>query len=100
MDTVRRGLSLWVLGGAVSMAQAQSLPWTGSWSVAPQTGNFSTTINQQTLRQTLRTSLGGTAARIRISNLFGTEPLTVSDVHIAKANSTTSSAVAGTDHAL
>jgi lysophospholipase L1-like esterase len=104
MDTVRRVFCLLVptacLGGVVPTVQAQTIPWTGSWSVAPQTGNFSTTINQQTLRQTVRTSIGGTAARIRISNLFGTEPLTVSDVHIAKANSTTSSAVAGTDHAL
>ena len=82
------------------MARAQTIAWTGSWSVAPQTGNFSTTINQQTLRQTVRTSIGGTAARIRISNLFGTQPLTVSDVHIAKANGTSSSAVAGTDHAV
>ena len=104
MDTVRRGLYLLVpaacLGGVVSLTQAQAGTWTGSWSVAPQTGNFSTTINQQTLRQTLRTSIGGTAARIRISNLFGTQPLSISDVHIARAIGTGSAAVAGTDHAL
>jgi lysophospholipase L1-like esterase len=103
-DTVRRTVCLLVptvcLGGLGGLAQAQTTLWTGSWSVAPQTGNFSTTINQQTLRQTLRTSIGGTAARVRISNLYGTQPLTISDVHIAKSNGTTSSAVAGTDHTL
>jgi lysophospholipase L1-like esterase len=90
-----------LLVSAVPAAFAQgTVAWTGSWAVAPQTGNFSTTINQQTLRQTLHTSLGGTAARIKISNLFGTQPLSISDTHIARANGTTSSTVAGTDHAM
>jgi lysophospholipase L1-like esterase len=38
-----------------------------------------------TLRQLVRTSMGGTRIRLRISNAMGTSPLTVSGVSIARA---------------
>jgi lysophospholipase L1-like esterase len=88
---------------------AQSnLPWTGTWSVAPQQTTIDASFNnltQQTLRQILHTSISGSAARVQISNAFGQQPLVVSDVHIAKAvvnsdGSPTSSTVAGTDVAV
>ncbi len=50
-----------------------------------------------TLRQRIRTSIGGSAARIRLSNVHGVEELVLSDVHIAQAASD-HDAVAGTDH--
>ena len=90
-------------------AQAQSTtPWTGTWSVAPQQTSIDSSFNnlaQQTLRQILHTSIGGTAARVQISNTFGQQALVVSDVHIARAvvnadGSPTSSTVAGTDVAV
>lgn len=68
--------------------------WTGTWSVSPQSGGPS--YSRQTLRQIVRTSIGGTSARIRISNAFGSAPLTVSDVHVAQRASG-SSVTAGTD---
>ncbi|WP_328473091.1 GDSL-type esterase/lipase family protein [Streptomyces sp. NBC_00448] len=68
--------------------------WTGSWSVSPQSGGPS--YGQQTLRQIVHTSIGGSAARIRISNAFGSAPLTVSDVHVARRTSG-SSVDTGTD---
>jgi GDSL-like Lipase/Acylhydrolase family len=90
-----------------SYAQA-NLPWTGTWSVAPQQGSIDSSFNnlsQQTLRQILHTSIGGSSARIEISNAFGNQPLVVGDVHLAMAvvnqdGSPTSSTVAGTDHAV
>jgi lysophospholipase L1-like esterase len=45
----------------------------------------------------VHTSISGTAARVQISNAFGSQPLQVSDVHIAQRSSG-SSIVAGTDH--
>jgi lysophospholipase L1-like esterase len=78
--------------------------WVGTWGVAPvaQTlsvsGSNPLTFNQQTLRQIVHTSVAGSAARIHISNVFGTTPLTVQDVHIAlSANNSGSSIVAGSD---
>jgi hypothetical protein len=37
----------------------------------------------QTLRQIVHTSVGGKRSRLRISNVFGTAPVQISDVHIA-----------------
>jgi lysophospholipase L1-like esterase len=40
-------------------------------------------FNNQTLRQIVRTSLGGSRARVVLSNAFGTAPLTIGAAHIA-----------------
>lgn len=69
---------------AVAAAPAAA-GWTGTWAVAPQSSG--TTFNQQTIRQIVHTSIGGTAARIRLSNVFGNQPLTVANVHVARRTS-------------
>ncbi|MFD4526691.1 SGNH/GDSL hydrolase family protein [Streptomyces sp. NPDC058470] len=71
--------------------------WKGSWSVSPQSGGPS--YANQTLRQIVHTSIGGTSARVRISNVFGTAPLTVQNVHVAQRSSG-SSVNTGTDKAV
>ena len=75
--------------------QAQSTPWTGTWGVTPQSGGQS--FGQQTIRQIVYTSIGGASARIRLSNLFGSQSVSIADVHIALAG-TGSSIQPGTDH--
>ena len=40
-------------------------------------------FNNQTLRQVVRTSLGGDRIRIVLSNVFGTAPLTIGAAHVA-----------------
>jgi lysophospholipase L1-like esterase len=72
-------------------------PWTGTWGVTPQSGGQS--FAQQTIRQIVYTSNGGQSARIRLSNLFGSQSVVISDVHIALAGSG-SSIQAGTDHVI
>ncbi len=69
--------------------------WTGTWSVSPESGGPS--FNQQTLRQIVHTSIGGYSARVEVSNVFGSQPLVVSDVHIAQRSSG-STITSGTDH--
>jgi lysophospholipase L1-like esterase len=66
-------------------AAAAAGSWTGTWSASPQSGG--TTFNQQTLRQVVHTSIGGTAARVQLSNVFGSQPLSIADVHIAQRSS-------------
>jgi lysophospholipase L1-like esterase len=73
---------------------ALAATWTGTWSVSPQSS--STTFAQQTLRQIVHTSISGTATRIQLSNVFGTQPVTIADVHVAQ-RSTGSSVVASSD---
>jgi lysophospholipase L1-like esterase len=77
-------------------AQDSGLLWTGTWSAAPIRDDSGREFDNQTLRQIVHTSAGGHSSRIRISNQFGAQPLTVEDVHIAQ-RSTDSSIVAGTD---
>jgi len=61
---------------------AAETPWTGTWAVAQQDGGRA--FDRQTVRQVLRTSIGGDTVRIRLSNEFGSDPLTISDVYLAR----------------
>ena len=51
------------------------------------------------VRQIIRTSLGGSGVRIRLSNLFGTAPLKIGPVHVA-AHASGSAIQPETDHAV
>jgi lysophospholipase L1-like esterase len=56
--------------------------WVGTWATSPapaETGAF----NNQTLRMTMRTSLGGREVRVRLSNAYGNRPLRVGGAHVA-----------------
>ena len=56
--------------------------WVGTWAMAPapaETGAF----NNQTLRMTMRASLGGDTVRVRISNAYGGRPLEIGGAHVA-----------------
>ncbi|WP_405146078.1 GDSL-type esterase/lipase family protein [Sphaerisporangium sp. NBC_01403] len=64
---------------------AAAAAWTGTWAASPQRGD--TAFNRQTIRQVVRTSIGGTSARIQLSNAFGTQPVTFDDVHLARRTS-------------
>jgi lysophospholipase L1-like esterase len=96
----------WVLPQAMSSAAGTpapavtptaDTPWTGTWAAAAQSSG--TTFNQQTLRQVVHTSISGSTARIHLSNVFGTQPLVIGDVHIARRTSG-SSVDTGTDRAV
>src|SRR5271169_6375423 len=72
--------------------------WVGTWTMAPapaETGAF----NNQTLRMTMRASLGGNQVRVRISNAYGRRPLDIGGVHIA-LRETGAAIVAGSDRKL
>ena len=68
--------------------------WVGTWAASPQSS--STTFSQQTLRQIVHTTISGSPARVQLSNAFGTQAVTIADVHIAQRDSG-SSVVASTD---
>ncbi|MET7747680.1 discoidin domain-containing protein [Micromonospora sp. NPDC005367] len=85
-------------GPAPASAAAADAGWTGTWSVAYENsgGVFPA---QSTARQIVHTSIGGTMARLRLSNVFNDEPLTLSDFHLAQRSSG-ASIVASTDRAV
>jgi lysophospholipase L1-like esterase len=45
--------------------------------------NSGKTFTDRTLRQIIRISVGGKRVRLKVSNLFGTQPLRIDDVHVA-----------------
>jgi lysophospholipase L1-like esterase len=61
-------------------ATAADEGWRTGWSSAPDSAGPA--LPAQTLRQVVRTSAGGARVRIRLSNLFGTQPLTVGAAHV------------------
>jgi lysophospholipase L1-like esterase len=62
--------------------------WVGTWATGlTSAGDPPVPIvifENQTLRQTVHTSIAGSAVRIRLSNEFGTEPLVIGEVHVAR----------------
>jgi lysophospholipase L1-like esterase len=76
-------------------SMAASTPWTGTWSASPESGGQS--FSQQTLRQIVHTSIGGTSAQVQVSNVFGTTPLEIADVQVA-LRSSGSTIVSGSNH--
>jgi lysophospholipase L1-like esterase len=61
--------------------------WVGTWATAPQDCGGGTTFDGQTLRLVVHTSIGGSAARVQLSNAFGQQPIAVGGVHIARRTS-------------
>ncbi|GAA4960293.1 lysophospholipase L1-like esterase [Nonomuraea thailandensis] len=76
-------------------ARAGERPWTGTWAAAvqqPSPGGMPGSANwseagfaDHSVRQVVRLSTGGAKLRIRLSNRYGTTPLTVTGVTVGKA---------------
>src|SRR2546423_15236203 len=57
--------------------------WVGTWAAAPAPAEGVLGFNNHTLRMNPRISLGGDRLRVRISNAYGTRPLTIGAAQIA-----------------
>ncbi|MBB5872578.1 lysophospholipase L1-like esterase [Allocatelliglobosispora scoriae] len=60
--------------------------WVASWAMAPApagAGKSKTGFTDQTIRMIVRTSVGGTKARVRFSNRYGTQALTIGHATVA-----------------
>jgi lysophospholipase L1-like esterase len=69
--------------------------WVGSWATAqqvPEERNALTPsdLRDATLRQVVHLSIGGKVLRVHMSNAFGTAPLHLTSVHVARATSAAS----------
>lgn len=73
-------------GRASSVAEGGPQHWVGTWATAaqPSIPGRPQMFRNQTLRLIVRTSAGGKAVRIKISNTFGDQPLFIGGAHIAK----------------
>lgn len=73
--------------------------WVGAWATGLVTVDKSAFKNQ-TLRLIVRPTLGGRRMRIRLSNLYGHQKLTIGAAHIALRDGTSERIVAASDRAL
>ncbi|GAA2936315.1 SGNH/GDSL hydrolase family protein [Streptomyces thioluteus] len=80
-------------------APAAAGTWTGSWAAAPAAAEPRTGGNGlagTSIRNVVHTSVGGTGARVQLSNLFGNRPLHIAHASIAvSAGPRTAAAVPG-----
>jgi lysophospholipase L1-like esterase len=73
--------------------------WVASWGCAPGFAIGQEFANQ-TLRQFVRLSVGGTRVRVRLSNETGTQPLVIGTAYLAVAGREKGSIDRSTDHVL
>jgi lysophospholipase L1-like esterase len=89
-----------IFASSAGNLNAQQIVWTGSWATAPVAAPApisDANSDGTTYRDIVHLSLGGNAIRLRISNEFGTTPLTVASIHVAfSAGGATTQT--GTDH--
>jgi len=73
--------------------------WIETWAASqqiPEPANALPTAEMQdvTIRETFHVSVAGSRIRVRLSNAFGTEPLTFTSVHVARPAKVGSAAIA------
>lgn len=87
-------LALAVLLGSQTPALAQDANWIGTWAASPQptwSADFAfptkipQTVRNQTFRQVVRISLGGSRLRLVFSNTYGNAPLVIGAASTALA---------------
>ena len=80
------GVLLLLCGWTATSATARPQPtWVGTWASVPTAtpASGTRTVRDVTVRQVVRTSVGGDGLRLRLTNEFGTTPLRVGEVRVA-----------------
>lgn len=75
-------------GSGNAVAPASAGAWVGAWSASPVSGERGTEeqgLAGRSVRNVVHTAAGGTSARVTLSNLYGTRPLTIAHASIAVA---------------
>ena len=84
-----------ILFGIQSVSFAQK--WVGTWSCAPYAAANNTPpspyLENNTLRQIVRTSIGGDTLRVKFSNITSSTPVTMNSVNIAVSTEIGGSAI-------
>jgi lysophospholipase L1-like esterase len=65
------------------LAVVAAMQWFGTWAAAPVWADPQAGFTDTTLREVVHVSLGGAVVRVRLSNTFGTQPLTIAHATIA-----------------
>lgn len=65
-------------------SQVDEPGWVGSWATAPVREGGEWRLENQSLRMIAHLSVGGSKLRVRLSNVYGTAPVTFSQVRVAR----------------
>jgi lysophospholipase L1-like esterase len=100
----RFSLLLLMGGFSLALAAGQTLPqaWVETWAASqqipePQNALPAADLDDVTIREIVHLSIAGTMLRVRLSNAFGTEPLTFTAVHVARPMGASAAIVPGSD---
>ena len=80
---------------SATWASAMQSPVPGSDTTDPKGPNWSDGFSNQTVRQVIRVSGGGSQVRVRLSNLYGTKPIFTFDLRLSSRLGLTFSCVPG-----
>lgn len=94
-----------ILTIVLALPAAAAERWVGTWASSPQLATPAQLPPGQgfadtTVRQLVRVSIGGKRLRVRLSNAFGTAPLTIAGAHVALANGAVSAILPDTSRPL
>jgi lysophospholipase L1-like esterase len=86
------------LAQSTAATSSSASVWVASWGSSqqipePQNSLPADDLRDTTVRQIFHLSVGGPALRVHVSNVFGTEALRFTSVHVARAGSPSSSAI-------
>jgi lysophospholipase L1-like esterase len=90
-------LIIWDCNGGTNQKWTLPAAAVGTWSAGLEQNGRS--FSNQTIRMVTHTTVAGSQVRVRLSNLYGTAPLSIGAVDIAVQNSN-GTAVPGTHHAV
>jgi lysophospholipase L1-like esterase len=111
-DTINQRMKRFCVSGLLFFciylpSHAQGTRWIGSWGASPspqlaapaQMLSNNLLFENQTIREIVHTSAGGSSIRVRLSNAYGRESVTIGAAHVALRDRD-SSITASSDHAL
>jgi lysophospholipase L1-like esterase len=88
MNALRKCVVIWLLLFLPELVGASTNPWIATWATSPQSGTPNPrepflNINNQTVRERVRVSIGGSQIRLRFSNECGSSPLLIGAATVA-----------------
>ncbi|HEU5314299.1 MAG TPA: SGNH/GDSL hydrolase family protein [Candidatus Udaeobacter sp.] len=88
MNALRNCVVIWLLLFIPELVGAPTNTWIATWASSPQSGTPNPrepllNVDNQTVRERVRVSIGGSQIRLRFSNEFGSSPLLIGSATVA-----------------
>lgn len=88
MNALRNCITIWLLWFVPELVGAPTNAWIATWATSPQSGTPNPrerllNVDNQTVRERVRVSVGGNQIRLRLSNECGSSPLLIGSATVA-----------------